>query len=296
MGLESGVETLTEALYFKPRNIDGVFELMKRYGDAVRIVAGATDVMVENDLDPRALVDITGCGLDYLRSDASELRIGAAVTMADVAEWEVIRGTCHEALADAAKSMGTPQVRNVATIGGNLCTALPSADIAPALIAFDATASCLSARGERTVSVEEFFCGVRKNALKSDEILSEISVRKQDSHVQCVFQKMERATVGDLALVNAAVKVGFTDQGACTECRIVLGAVAPVPLRVREAEEMLEGQRLDGELIERVAAATALGAKPISDVRASAEYRREICKVFVRRGLYTVLERQHGGK
>ena len=191
--------------------------------------------------------------------------------------------------------MGTPLTKNYSTIGGNLCTAAPSADMPPSLIALDAEARITGPTGKRKVLVGEFFAGPKKSVLKKGELLTEIFVPKAPAKTKAAFMKKGR-TSEDIAQVNAAVRLTVGSDGTCKVARIVLGAVAPTPIRAKEAESMLEGKKLKDihDMVERVAEKAADETKPISDIRSSADYRRAIAKVLVKRALVSVVEKFGG--
>ena len=271
--------------YFKPIGLEEAIGLLTEYGDKCRVIAGGTDVVVEKDPSIQVLVDVTGLGLDYIKSDAQGIRIGAATTFADIGASSILSGAPYNILAQAAHQMGTPQIRNMATIGGNLCSAVPSADSAPALLALDATLGIFGIRGERSVAITDFFRDVRSNALDKNELLTEIQLPAFSDRTEAVFTKKGRVATGDLAIVNAAVRVTITADNICKDVRIALGAVAPTPLRASAAEAMLKGEKLKNELLEKVAAQASEDTKPISDIRSTAEYRRILVRILVERAL-----------
>lgn len=189
-------------------------------------------------------------------------------------------------LSEVAAQFATPQIRNTATLGGNLCHAVPSADFATPLIALDAQVKLLGLDGERTMPIESFFLGPKQTALGPDEMLLEVHIPQPPPRTACAFERVTRSSV-DIALVNAAVRLTIDSAGTVREARIVLGAVAPVPFRSKNAERMLLGGRINemDASIRRVARRAASDARPITDLRASAEYRRYASQVLVRRAL-----------
>jgi len=181
------------------------------------------------------------------------------------------------------------QIRNRATIGGNIANASPSADTSPALIALNATAKIASASGERTIKIDEFFKGPGQNAMNADEILTEITIPKTAANLVGEYIKFSPREMMDLAYVGVAVAYNLGGQSAndkiCSGVRIVLGAVAPTPIRAKRAEAALEGQILSEALAEKVGQIAAEEAKPISDVRSSADYRRAMVGTMTKRAL-----------
>ncbi|MEE9519204.1 MAG: FAD binding domain-containing protein, partial [bacterium] len=196
-------------------------------------------------------------------------------------------------ISEASGEIGHYNLRHLATIGGNLCNAVPSADAAIPLIALDAEAVIAGVDGDRIVKFEDFFTFVQETVLDESEIQKEIRIPQQPPGTGASFKRIGRTNV-DIALVNAAVRLVLDGDGVCADSRIVLGAVAPTPIRARRAEEMLIGRKLTAELIEEAAETAAQGTKPISDVRASAEYRREMSRVLVKRALIEALSRAIG--
>lgn len=277
--------------YLRPIGVAEAVKLLAEYGEKARLIAGGTDVLVERDPQVEVLIDITGVGLDYINSDGQGVKIGAASTFADIAVSPALCKSPYDILAEAARQMGTPQVRNLATIGGNICSAVPSADSAPALLALDATLSIVGPTGGRSMQIADFFQGVRDNALDRDEVLTEIQLPTLPAHTGAAFIKKGRVAAGDLAIVNVAIRITMATDNTCEEVRIALGAVAPTPLRVKQAEAMLQGQKPQDELIEKVAAQASKEIKPISDVRSSAEYRRTLSRILVERALKEVVAR-----
>jgi carbon-monoxide dehydrogenase medium subunit len=172
-------------------------------------------------------------------------------------------------------------------LGGNLCHAVPSADYAVPLIVLDSRVKLLSPSGERILPISEFMIGVKQTALKSDEMLIEVQIPTPPPRTSCTFQRVGRSSV-DIALVNAAVRLSLDNSSDISHARVALGAVAPVPLRSVSAEEKLIGKNItviDEEFLEKVGEQAASETRPISDVRTSAVYRKEISKILVIRAL-----------
>ena len=277
--------------YFKPTSVAEAIKLLEQYGEKGWLLAGGTDLLVEKDPQVEVLIDITGLGLNYIKSDSQGVRIGATTTFADIAASSILQKSPYNVLAQAARQVGTPQTRNVATIGGNICHAVPSADSAPALLVLGATLSVDCSTGERLMEIADFFLDVRKDALGSCELLTEIQLPALPARTGTAFAKKGRVATADLAVVNVAVRVTLTAGNTCQDARIALGAVAPVPLRAREAEAMLQGKEPQEELLEKVALRASEEIKPISDVRSSAEYRKTLSRVLVERALKEAVAR-----
>jgi CO/xanthine dehydrogenase FAD-binding subunit len=255
----------------------------------VKPLAGGTDLLVQmrlGTLQPRALVslkDVPGLAFVRVESDGA-LVIGAATALAAVEDSPEVRGA-FPAVAEAAACIGSIQVRNRATVGGNLCNAAPSADTAPILIAAGAEAVITDGRAERSVPLEEFFTGPGETVLGRGELLQAVRVPAMPAGSFARYYKTFRSAM-DCCTVGVAVFAVFEPESQIVgDARLALGAVAPTPIRARAAEAMVIGQKLDDGLIARAAARAAGEAQPISDVRASAAYRKTLVEVLSRRAL-----------
>jgi carbon-monoxide dehydrogenase medium subunit len=220
------------------------------------------------------------------------LRVGAGVAARTLEQTEVVN-TSFAALAEGASVVGSFQIRNLATLGGNLANAAPSADMAPPLLALDAELLIAGPRGQRRVPVADFFLGVRRTQLAPDEVLVEIVIPAPPASSGSTYVRHTPRRELDIAVVGVASSLTIA-SGRCSTARIALGAVAPVPLRAREAEARLEGEAVTPALIEEAADLAVSAASPISDQRGSAEFRRHLVRVLTRRTLTTALERATG--
>jgi aerobic carbon-monoxide dehydrogenase medium subunit len=279
-----------------PRSIDEALRVLSERGSEAKLLAGGTDLLpqLKNGLlKPACVVDLSGVErVRTLTSDASGLHVGAAVS-ARTLERDATTQKTYTSLAESGALVGSVQVRNLATLGGNLCNAAPSADMAPPLLALDAEAVIVGPKGERRVPVTDFFTGVHRTVLGPDEILLEIVVPAPGARSGGHYLRHTPRRELDIAVVGVASQLTLSN-GVCSKARIALAAVAPVPLRARAAEQALEGKPVTPEAIER-AAELALGvAKPISDQRGSADYRRHLVRVLTRRTLRTALARAGG--
>jgi carbon-monoxide dehydrogenase medium subunit len=276
-----------------PRSVDEALRVLSDRGPDAKLLAGGTDLLPQMKnglLKPACVIDLSGvASARTLQSDARGLRIGAAVAARTLERDATARAT-YTSLAESGALVGSVQIRNLATLGGNLCNAAPSADMAPPLLALDAEAVIVGPKGERRVPFTDFFVGVRRTVLAADEILLEIVVPAPGSHSGGNYLRHTPRRELDIAVVGVASQLTLSN-GVCSKARIALAAVAPVPLRARAAEQALEGKPVTAEAIER-AAELALGvAKPISDQRGSADYRRHLVRVLTRRTLRTALAR-----
>ena len=281
----------TEAFdFYQPATLQEASRLLKDNGPGGRFLAGGTDLVIamkEKGLLPKYIVDlkrVPGLGGIRENSDGS-ITLGALTTMYAIETSALIKKR-YPFLAQSAAEVGSIQIRNRATIGGNMANATPSADTAPALIALNATAKIASANGERTIALEEFFKGPGQNAMSADEILTEVTIPKTAANLVGEYIKFSPREMMDLAYVGVAVayNLGANDK-KCAGVRIVLGAVAPTPIRARRAEAALDGQVLTEALAEKVGQIAAEEAKPISDVRSSADYRRAMVGAMTKRAL-----------
>jgi CO/xanthine dehydrogenase FAD-binding subunit len=255
----------------------------------VRIVAGGTDLLAELKFSPHSpnvVVDISRAeDLKSITVTNEGLIIGALVTHSQIMKSPVIRDK-FPALVDAAHTIGAVQTRNLGTLGGNLVTAVPSMDSGPTLMALEAIVSIAGPGGRRQVPLTEFFLGPRKTILKADEILAEIIIPKQNLGKPAHFLKFGLRRGQALALVNAAASFWVDwEKHTFVAPRIALGAVAPKVIRASQAETYLEGREITPEAMAEAGRIAIGDAKPISDFRASAGYRRNLVGVLTKRAL-----------
>jgi len=279
--------------HLESKTVEEACLLLSKYKGKAKVIAGGTDLlpaMRNREVTPAYIINVRSIpNLDYIHyTDAEGLKIGALATLYDIESSPIIREK-FPMVADAASKIGTPQVRNMGTIGGNLCNAAPSADTAPPLIGLEAKAKINGPNGERVIALEEFFIGPGENALQADEILTEIQIPNPPPHTRGVYLKLPARTMVDLAVVGVAVVVTLDDkERSIVDAKIVLGAVAPTPVRARQAEDIIRGKAISRELIEKAAEAAAGEAKPISDLRGSASYRKEMVNTLTKRAIRQV--------
>lgn len=277
-----------------PRSIDDCLKILTERAGEAKVVAGGTDLLpqLKNGLlTPRCVVDISGLAelRTVQRADGQGLRIGAAATARTIELDPHVRSK-YPALAESGALVGSVQVRNLATVGGNLCNAAPSADMVPPLLALDAEAIILGPKGQRRVPLTSFFLGVRQTVLAADEMLLEVAVPAPGPRSGGHYLRHTPRRELDIAVVGVASQISVND-GVCAKARIALASVAPTPVRALAAEHALVGQPVTAALIERVAEVAVEAARPISDQRGSAEFRRHLVRVLTRRTLTTALER-----
>jgi carbon-monoxide dehydrogenase medium subunit len=275
-----------------PQSLDDCLKILAERGGQARPVAGGTDLlpqMKNGVLKPALVVDLSGITRLRQVHNGTGLRIGAAVTARELEVSPALRGACV-AIAESAALVGSLQVRNLATIGGNLCNAAPSADMAPPLLALEAQAVIAGPGGERRVPIADFFTGVRKTVLAPNELLVELIVPPPGAHSGGQYLRHTPRRELDIAVVGVASQLTLAG-GRCTRARIALASVAPTPVRAVAAERSLEGQAVTPAAIERAATLAIEAAKPISDQRGSAEFRKHLVRVLTRRTLATALQR-----
>jgi len=277
-----------------PNSLEDCLKILAERGPQAKLVAGGTDLLpqIKNGaLKPALVVDLTGVARVHQvhARNGQGIRIGAAVTARELETSPALRGP-YRTIAEAAALLGSLQVRNLASIGGNLCNAAPSADMAPPLIALEAQAVIAGPGGERRVPVADFFTGVRRTILAPNEMLVELIVPPPGPHGGGQYLRHTPRRELDIAVVGVASQLTLAD-GRCAKARIALAAVAPTPVRATAAERALEGQTVTAELIERAAGLAVEAAKPINDQRGSVEFRRHLVRVLTRRTLTTALAR-----
>jgi aerobic carbon-monoxide dehydrogenase medium subunit len=281
--------------YVRPPTLPDTLEVLAQRGEEGKLLAGGQSLIPLLKLRfaaPSVLIDISRLdGLEYARVEGNYLAIGAGTRHAYLAASPVARQHAP-AVAAAAPQIADPIVRNWGTIGGSLAHADPAGDLGSVMIAADATLVALSTRGERLLRAREFFDGPFTTTLAPDEILAEIRVPLAQGRAFGTYSKLERK-IGDFATVGVAVCLDM-DDGTCRAAGIGLTAVGPTNLEARAAEEALSGRRLDGEAIEEAARLAAEAAEPTDDIRGSADYKRDVARVYVQRALETAADQ--GGR
>jgi len=275
--------------YFTPSTLQEAVELLGAHGEGSRIVAGATDLILELERGQRpgvdVLIDISRIpGQDKITLDDDSLvHLGPLVTHNHCAGSEIIQQKAF-ALARACWQVGAPQIRNRGTVAGNLITASPANDTIPPLMALGAQLTLLSADGERTISIEDFYTGVRKTVMKDGELMIDIAFPALAEDARSAFVKLGLRRAQAISVVNAAV-VLLLKEGLIENSVITLGSVAPTIIRATEAEAYLVGKELQLDVLEKAAELTELAARPIDDLRGSAVYRQEMVRVCTLRAL-----------
>jgi CO/xanthine dehydrogenase FAD-binding subunit len=278
--------------YHRPRSLDEAQRLKASLPGSLWI-AGGTDMMVRikgGRLRPPALVSLRG--VDALRgvTVGDEVTLGALTTLGEIAAHPVIIAR-YPMLVQAMLTMGSVQIRNAGTLGGNLANASPCADSAPPLLVLNARVLILGADGEREVPIVDLFEGPGATCLGGDEVLTRVVLPPPERGMRGVFTKKTRVKV-DLGLASAAVLAAF-DGSTCTAVRIAAGAVAPIPLRLSRTEAVLRGKTLDNDVLDLARQTAETEVEPITDIRAGAAYRRRLIGVYVRRSMAALLAGSH---
>lgn len=263
--------------YYEPTSIGEACSLLGELGPAASLLAGGTDLVVRMKRgvsEPVGVINLkTIPGSNEIALEGGNVRIGALTRLADLAVSPLIRAKLP-ALALGADSVGTPQIRNLATLGGNLCNASP----------------CSGRQGTRQESIASFFLAPGKTTLSAGEIVTAIIVPVPSLLTVQTFIKLGPRKSGDISVVNTAVSLSF-DGGRCARARIALGSVAPTPLRARETEAWIEGQEASSIDAAEAGRRAAEEVRPISDLRGSQEYRKEMVSVLTERALSSLLQK-----
>ena len=286
--------------YINVSTIEEALHVLEQKGARARIVAGATDLILELERSVRTgietLVDITRLpGLDQISIDEDEIiHLGPLVTHNHCVESRLIRARAYP-LARAAWEVGAPQIRNRGTIAGNLITASPANDTITPLMALNASVTLQSTRGTRVVALQDFYKGVRKTVMEPDEMMVDISFPAMKSTARGTFLKLALRRAQAISIVDVAVILDLAGE-TVKSASITLGAVTPVIVHAREAEKYLAGKPLSDEVFEEAARLAISASRPIDDLRGSAAYRREMVRVCTLRGLKAIREGQeHAG-
>ena len=304
--------------YFKPKTLEEALTLLAKYGEKAKLIAGGTDVIVmikQKTMAPDVLISLQGIpGLDQIKFNGS-LSIGPMVTHRAIEKSEIIRKN-FSALTDAVDDLGSIQIRNVATIGGNICTAAPSADTATPLLVLGTQVKIKNLKEERTVPIEEFFKGPGETVLKTGEMVKELLIPKPLPNTGSAYYKLQRRLALDLPILGVSVLLSLDknkvtcsdllctaspissilhkmeeDEIVCKEVRIALGVAAPTPMRAVKAEALLRGKKLSDELLEEVADTASQEAQPRDTLRGEAWYRKDMIRVLVKRMAMKSIER-----
>ena len=284
--------------FLRPESLAEACALASQLGSEAAFIAGGTELIpdfIREREQARQLIALDHLGeLRGITTADGALRIGALTTVAEVAASPLVR-THFAALADAARAIGSAQIRTLATIGGNFCRAVACADTPPAAIAGEARVTIIGTHGTREMAAVEFFLGPRRTVLTAGEVLVAITLPRQPAGSACSYQRFSRRKGAALAVAAVAVRLTMV-AGRIHGARIALGAVSPVPMLALQAAAMLEGEQPSLALLTKAGAMCADEALPITDVRGSADFRRELVSVLARRALEEAAARAAEGR
>lgn len=285
-----------EFKYYLPATLTEACELGRELGDGACYIAGGTDLLVDLKDGRRTTSHVIALrsipGLGEITSDDDYLRIGAMTTLTEVAESEEVLKV-FPVLREAVLHIGSVQIRNQGTIGGNFCGAVPCADAPPVCIAGEARLKIEGVNGERIVAAQEFFVAPREPALEPGELLTEVLIPHQPGDSGASYQRFSLRKGTALAVASVAARI-VLDGGKIAGARVVLGSVAPVPLPAVECAGIVEGEEPSDELFKDAARATASEARPITDIRGSEQFRRDLVEVLTFRALREAAVRAKG--
>jgi aerobic carbon-monoxide dehydrogenase medium subunit len=274
--------------YHQPESLTEAVDLAARFGADGRFLAGGTDLIVQIErgrVAPRHVIGLGRVpGLTGIEVNG-RITLGARVTHRAIERTPALGGSLR-CLVEGAEVIGGHQVRNVATVGGNLVNASPAADLVPCLLVLDATVALLGPGGERELPVERFLLGPNRTARRPDELVTRVGLPALPAGAATAFLKAGRRRAMEISVVCVAARLVLDEsRERCRQARIALGAVAPTAVRAHAAERLLEGQPVGGEAFRRAAEAAQEACRPIDDVRASAPFRQHLVGVLVRRAL-----------
>jgi aerobic carbon-monoxide dehydrogenase medium subunit len=282
--------------YYEPTSIAEAIQMLEKFGTAGRVLAGGTDLVagfLRGEQPADHIVSVTSIDEMSFIHQNGDLHIGAATVFHYLDRSSVVRKKCLM-LAEAAGVMGSRQIRNLATIGGNICNAVPSADSLAPLLAADAVVVTCSMKGGRRIPMTSFFKGPRQNVLEPDELVVELDLPSRPPFTGTVYKRFSPRRALDLAVVGIAVSLTLEpNTELIRDARVAMAAVTPVPVRVLEAEALLKGNPISAELLGEVAEIAVRLSTPRDSIRGSSDYKKEIIGVFVKRCL---IEANHRAK
>ena len=279
--------------FHEPATIEEACRTMVELGPEAKPLAGGTDLIVnmkKKILSPAHLVSLSRIGdLKQIALSNGGIRIGAGMTVSELAESNEIENR-FKALSTGARGLGSPLIRNLATIGGNLVSARPAADLPPPLMAYGAEVLIKSQSGERSIPMEDLFLGPGETVIEPHEILTEIRMNNPLPNSGAAYFKLGVREALEISLVNVAAFISLDDVDSIKEARIILGSVAPTPIRSESAEKVLLGEKPTGKLFNQAGKEAAKECRPIDDFRASAAYKRAMVEVLTSRTLNMALK------
>ncbi|MGN0703625.1 MAG: FAD binding domain-containing protein [Lentihominibacter sp.] len=280
---------LSDFMYVAPASQEEAIKMMENFGNKAKLMAGGTDLInfiKSGALHPEVVIDIKGIpdmeGITYNPDDG--LTIGALTKLIDIESSEVVQKE-YPALAEAVHLIASTQIRSKGTLVGNVCNASPSADSVPALFVLDARLTVKGRNGVRDIPINAFYKGFKKLDLNSDEIVTAIRIPPAEADMRAAYMAHTVRKAMDLAIVGVGAALTLDSEGICRDAKVALGAVAVSCVRSPKAEAVLKGQRITPEIAAKAGEAAMEDCSPISDVRASAEYRHDMVRVFTKRAV-----------
>jgi CO/xanthine dehydrogenase FAD-binding subunit len=290
------IKRLPDFEHHVPASLSEALGLLSRYGEKAEVYAGGTDLLVamkKREKNPEHLIDLKGIGeMKGIHTDEKKgIRIGALTTLREMERSTLVKEK-FSILWDAVTLMASPQIRSLGTLGGNLCSAVPSADTAPPLIALGASVRMAGPKGEREILLENFFRGPKESVLQKEELMKEVFIPQPGDFTSGRYIKLMRREVMDLALVGVAACLTMDADGKiCKGARIALGAVAPTPIRALQAEETLINREITEARAAEAGKAASVVCRPISDIRSSLAYRCSMVEVLTKRAILEAYRR-----
>ena len=282
--------------FLSPKSIEEALALLAQHGPKAKVIAGGTDLISEmrwGEWRPQYVVGLSQIpGLDEIQFDKTTgLSMGAACTIGEIERSKVIKEN-YPLLAQAASVLGSMEIRNRATVGGNLCTAAPSADMPPSLLVQEAKAVIATQKGEKLVSLEDFFTGPKKTILKHDELLVKLQMPPMAPKSAGEYIKFGRRNAMEIAMIGVAALITLKNgNNTCKAARLAFATAAPTPIRSKEAEKVLNGKELSEALIDQAAETASHEASPRTSWRTTEEYRRGLIHVLTRRAIKKALDK-----
>ena len=286
---------VSEIEVISPKSILECLSYLAESGQNTRIIAGGTDTVVqmkEGKGRPEVWLNINSLKeLRYIRDKGEEIHIGPLTTHSDIVKSMVLKGKA-DALVEASKEVGATQIRNMGTIGGNIATASPAGDTIPALYVLDTEIELQSLEGKRRVKIEDFFYGPRRTELKANEMITNIIIKPQLPNEISIFQKLGPRRAQAISIVNVAIRLSMGEgERECLRSKIAFGSVGPTITRAKKCENMATSAQLTDDLIRDIGLMAWNEVAPISDIRASAAYRKDMANTLLVRGLYRLIMR-----
>lgn len=279
--------------YYTPENIEEAVKIMDKYGSVLKVIAGGTDIMVEyfdRLYDIKSWLDLKNITqLGNIDKNDDFIEIGALVTHTQLEKSKIIKEYLP-VLANAAYDVGSPQIRNRGTIGGNIVTASPAGDLLPALMAYDAQFLLVSKMGERRVPANKFFTGPKRTVLKDNELLARVLIPLPDEKTYGSWRKVGKRKALIISSITLALVISFNDDNTINRVKACLGSVAPTPIEIKEVNGMMVGKKLEELNYKELGEKVADSISPIDDIRGTKEYRIDVSREIMINALEEIEE------